>query len=104
MERSLVLIKPDAMKRNLAGAIIARFQDFLWPSTLFRISENVNSKSVQSNEIKRFQPRFDLSRSEFGAGSGYRVDQHWAKSFDGEMIPYFVVLLMDQRVSERTVN
>jgi nucleoside-diphosphate kinase len=26
MERSLVLIKPDAMKRNLAGAIIARFE------------------------------------------------------------------------------
>jgi nucleoside-diphosphate kinase len=26
IERSLVLIKPDAMKRNLAGAIIARFQ------------------------------------------------------------------------------
>jgi len=27
MERSLVLIKPDAMKRHLAGAIIARFQE-----------------------------------------------------------------------------
>lgn len=27
MERSLVLVKPDAMKRNLAGAIIARFQE-----------------------------------------------------------------------------
>lgn len=26
MERSLVLIKPDAMKRNLAGAILARFE------------------------------------------------------------------------------
>ena len=26
MERSLVLVKPDAMKRNLAGAIISRFQ------------------------------------------------------------------------------
>ena len=26
MERSLVLIKPDAMKRNLSGAIIARFE------------------------------------------------------------------------------
>ena len=26
MERSLVLIKPDAMKRNLTGAIIARFE------------------------------------------------------------------------------
>jgi nucleoside-diphosphate kinase len=26
MQRSLVLIKPDAMKRHLAGAIIARFQ------------------------------------------------------------------------------
>ena len=26
MERSLVLIKPDAMKRNLAGAIIARIE------------------------------------------------------------------------------
>ncbi|MDD5189630.1 MAG: nucleoside-diphosphate kinase [Dehalococcoidales bacterium] len=27
MERSLVLIKPDAMKRNYAGAILARFQE-----------------------------------------------------------------------------
>jgi nucleoside-diphosphate kinase len=27
IERSLVLIKPDAMKRNLAGPIIARFQE-----------------------------------------------------------------------------
>ena len=27
MERSLVLIKPDAMKRNLAGAIISRFEE-----------------------------------------------------------------------------
>ncbi|MGD9117812.1 MAG: nucleoside-diphosphate kinase, partial [Dehalococcoidia bacterium] len=26
MERSLVLVKPDAMKRELAGAIIARLQ------------------------------------------------------------------------------
>jgi nucleoside-diphosphate kinase len=26
MERSLVLVKPDAMERNLAGAIIARLQ------------------------------------------------------------------------------
>jgi nucleoside-diphosphate kinase len=26
MERSLVLIKPDAMKRNMAGAILARFE------------------------------------------------------------------------------
>ena len=26
MERSLVLIKPDAMKRNLTGAILARFE------------------------------------------------------------------------------
>jgi nucleoside-diphosphate kinase len=26
MERSLVLIKPDAMKRNLSGAIIAKFE------------------------------------------------------------------------------
>ena len=26
MERSLVLIKPDAMKRHLAGAIISRFE------------------------------------------------------------------------------
>ncbi|MBA7597584.1 Nucleoside diphosphate kinase [subsurface metagenome] len=26
MERSLVLVKPDAMKRNLAGAIIARLE------------------------------------------------------------------------------
>ena len=26
MERSLVLIKPDAMKRHLAGAIINRFE------------------------------------------------------------------------------
>lgn len=26
MERSLVLIKPDAMKRNISGAIISRFQ------------------------------------------------------------------------------
>ncbi|MDD5288662.1 MAG: nucleoside-diphosphate kinase [Dehalococcoidales bacterium] len=26
MERSLVLVKPDAMKRNLAGAIISRFE------------------------------------------------------------------------------
>ena len=26
MERSLVLIKPDAMKRNLAGTILARFE------------------------------------------------------------------------------
>ena len=27
MERSLVLIKPDAMKRHLTGAIISRFED-----------------------------------------------------------------------------
>jgi nucleoside-diphosphate kinase len=27
MERSLVLIKPDAMKRHLAGAIISRFEE-----------------------------------------------------------------------------
>jgi len=27
MERSLVLIKPDAMKRHLAGAILAKFQE-----------------------------------------------------------------------------
>ena len=27
MERSLVLIKPDAMERNLAGAIIARLEE-----------------------------------------------------------------------------
>jgi len=27
MERSLVLIKPDAMKRNLAGKIIGRFEE-----------------------------------------------------------------------------
>ena len=27
IERSLVLIKPDAMKRNLAGPIIAKFQE-----------------------------------------------------------------------------
>jgi nucleoside-diphosphate kinase len=27
MERSLVLIKPDAMERGLAGAIIARLQE-----------------------------------------------------------------------------
>jgi nucleoside-diphosphate kinase len=27
MEKSLVLVKPDAMKRELAGAIIARLQD-----------------------------------------------------------------------------
>ena len=26
MERSLVLVKPDALKRELAGAIIARLQ------------------------------------------------------------------------------
>lgn len=27
MERSLVLVKPDAMKRHLAGAILAKFQE-----------------------------------------------------------------------------
>jgi nucleoside-diphosphate kinase len=27
MERSLVLVKPDAMERGLAGAILARFQE-----------------------------------------------------------------------------
>ena len=59
MERSLVLIKPDAMKRGLAGAIIARLQKpgiKLVALKMLKLDEALAKKHYAVHADKKFFP------------------------------------------------
>ena len=66
MERSLVLIKPDAMKRHLAGAIISRFEE----------------RGLKTVGVKR------LHMDEAVANRHYAV--HEGKPFFGDLVKYII--------------
>jgi nucleoside-diphosphate kinase len=66
MERSLVLIKPDAMKRHLAGAIISRFEE--------RGLKTVGLKMLHMDEA--------LAKRHYAV--------HEGKPFFGELVKYII--------------
>ncbi len=58
-ERSLILIKPDAMERRLAGRIIARFEDkglSIVGMKLLRITPELSRKHYAEHVNKPFYP------------------------------------------------
>ncbi|MDE1976553.1 MAG: S9 family peptidase [Elusimicrobia bacterium] len=57
------------------------YESFLVPPTLYEVDGDI--PNGKPREIKRQPAIFDASR--------LTVDQHWAKSPDGTMIPYFLV-------------
>jgi nucleoside-diphosphate kinase len=64
MERTLILVKPDAFARNLTGEIIARFE----------------RKGLRIAALKHMQVSEDLARQHYG--------EHEGKPFFGELVDF----------------
>ncbi|HEV2999366.1 MAG TPA: nucleoside-diphosphate kinase [Solirubrobacteraceae bacterium] len=64
MERTLILVKPDAFARNLTGEIIARFE----------------RKGLRIAALKHMQVTEDLARQHYG--------EHEGKPFFGELVDF----------------
>jgi nucleoside-diphosphate kinase len=64
MERSLILVKPDAFARNLTGEIIARFE----------------RKGLQIVALKHMQMSQELAEQHYG--------EHVGKPFFGELVEF----------------
>ena len=64
MERTLILVKPDAFARNLTGEIIARFE----------------RKGLRIAALKHMQVTDDLARQHYG--------EHEGKPFFGELVDF----------------
>jgi len=59
MEQSLILIKPDAMSRGLAGAIIARFQDLGFKLAALRMLWMDKAMAQEHYAVHKDKPFFD---------------------------------------------
>ncbi len=64
MERTLILVKPDAFARNLTGEIIARFE----------------RKGLRIAALKHMQVSEDLAKQHYG--------EHEGKPFFGELVDF----------------
>lgn len=59
LERSLILFKPDAVQRRLAGRILSRFEDKglrIVGMKLMRISRDLAEKHYEAHKTKPFYP------------------------------------------------
>jgi nucleoside-diphosphate kinase len=64
LERSLVLVKPDATKRNLSGEIISRFEKAglkIVGMKLLHMDKNLAKRHYAVHEGKPFLPRSSRS-------------------------------------------
>ena len=82
-----VIPLPDEGSTSVAGSdpfqnrALISYESFLVPPTLYEVDGDAPGRKPRA--IKRQSAIFDAS--------GMAVDQHWAKSADGTMIPYFLV-------------
>ncbi len=78
MERTLILVKPDAFARNLTGEIIARFE----------------RKGLRIAALKHMQVTEDLARQHYG--------EHEGKPFFGELVDFITSAPLVAMVLEGT--
>ena len=78
MERTLILVKPDAFARNLTGEIIARFE----------------SKGLRIAALKHMQVGEDLAKQHYA--------EHEAKPFFGELVDFITSAPLVAMVLEGT--